>query len=254
MNGWVRLWHDMPTDPKWRVIARLSGQPLPCVIALFAILMVEASRATPKGSVAGVRPEEAAAALDVDETTVSSILDAMQGRVVREGMLTGWERRQPKREDDSAERVRRHRAAKADGEGKRAVTQRNAPEAEADTDNSDADASGGAPPTPANPLDLKAAVFASGVPLLTSAGLTDRNARSMLGRWRQTHGDGAVIDALSAAQAEAASAPVPFINRVLETRNGTRRQSASRPSGPIESRRRFREQHGMELIGGEGAR
>ena len=43
MTDWVRLWHDMPTDPKWRTIARKSGQPLPCVIALFNLIMVNAS-------------------------------------------------------------------------------------------------------------------------------------------------------------------------------------------------------------------
>ncbi len=26
MSNWVRLWDDMPTDPKWRLIARKSGQ------------------------------------------------------------------------------------------------------------------------------------------------------------------------------------------------------------------------------------
>ncbi|ENW8560590.1 hypothetical protein ACR6SH_005434, partial [Escherichia coli] len=23
-NAWLRLWHDMPNDPKWRTIARVS--------------------------------------------------------------------------------------------------------------------------------------------------------------------------------------------------------------------------------------
>ncbi len=28
MASWLRLWHDMPTDPKWRVIAKRSGQSI----------------------------------------------------------------------------------------------------------------------------------------------------------------------------------------------------------------------------------
>ncbi|EOP2197647.1 hypothetical protein QSF09_003200, partial [Escherichia coli] len=24
-NAWLRLWHDMPNDPKWRTISRVSG-------------------------------------------------------------------------------------------------------------------------------------------------------------------------------------------------------------------------------------
>jgi hypothetical protein len=94
---------------------------------------------------------------------------------------------------------------------------------------SDADASGApAPPAaslfpePPKPIDLKAAVFASGVPLLTSTGITDRAARSMLGRWRQIYRDGAVLDALSAAQAESPSDPVAWITKALEARNGNR--------------------------------
>lgn len=88
---------------------------------------------------------------------------------------------------------------------------------------SEADASGGEPPEPPaddlKPIDLKAAIFASGVPLLVGAGIPDRNARSMIGRWRRDFGDGAVMDALAAAQAEAVSDPIPWIKRTLEVRN-----------------------------------
>lgn len=114
---------------------------------------------------------------------------------------------------------------------------------------SDADASGAvAPPScpqvidPPKPIDLKAAVFASGVPLLTSTGMSDRNARSLLGRWRQQYRDGAVLDALSAAQAESPSDPVAWITRVLETRNGpvsaAGDRRGSRPSPALELFRR----------------
>lgn len=33
MSQWVRLWEDMPTDPKWRVIAKRAGRPISEVIA-----------------------------------------------------------------------------------------------------------------------------------------------------------------------------------------------------------------------------
>lgn len=103
-------------------------------------------------------------------------------------------------------------------------------------DSSEADASGAdAPPDPApdaKPIDLKAAIFASGVPLLMDSGSTDRNARSMLGRWRRDYGDGAVMDALAAAQAEAVSDAIPWITRTLEARNGNRSRTSlhDRPS------------------------
>ncbi len=30
-NSWLRLWHDMPNDPKWRTIARKSEQSIALV-------------------------------------------------------------------------------------------------------------------------------------------------------------------------------------------------------------------------------
>lgn len=112
MTDWVRLWHDMPTDPKWRVIARKSGQPLACVIALFTLMLTTASAADQRGSIAGLSNEDAAAALDMDEDAVVAIREAMEGRVLEDGRLSGWDRRQPKRErenDDSSQRVKEHR-------------------------------------------------------------------------------------------------------------------------------------------------
>lgn len=117
MTDWVRLWHDMPTDPKWRVIARKSGQPLACVIALFTLLLTTASASDDRGSITNLSIEDAAAALDMDDADVAAIYSAMELRVIADGRLSGWERRQPKRErenDDSSERVKRHRAAVKD--------------------------------------------------------------------------------------------------------------------------------------------
>lgn len=131
MSSWVRLWLDMPTDPKWRVIARKSGQPLPCVIALFTLMLTEGAKADVPGTVAGLSIEDAAAALDMEEDAVSSIIGAMDGRVISEGRLSGWEKRQPKREDDSSKRVKEHRERKKQ-EVKRDVTHGNAPEADAE--------------------------------------------------------------------------------------------------------------------------
>lgn len=232
MSGWVRLWHDMPTDPKWRVIARKSGQPLACVVALFSYMLVEASRCKDKGSIDGVRPEEAAEALDMEQAGIEAILAAMKGRVTDGRRLISWDRRQPKREDLSTERAARHR------ERKRNATHGNA----------------GEEAKPDAPMDTKAKLFEAGVPLLMNSGKSRDAAASMLGKWRGQYGDGAVIDALARAQAEAASAPIPFINRILETRYGNRPRTPARPSGPIESRRQFREKHDLDVVGGDGAR
>ncbi|WP_380873619.1 hypothetical protein ACFB49_42710 [Sphingomonas sp. DBB INV C78] len=118
-------------------------------------------------------------------------------------------------------------------EGGRKDTEANASGADAPTGKGELPL-GDEPPAPAEPvkpIDLKAAVFASGVPFLVKSGLTDRNARSMLGRWRSTYTDGAVMDALSAAQAESPSDAVAWMNRTLETRYGNRSVRGERRSG-----------------------
>ena len=97
-NQWLRLWHDMPNDPKWRTIARVSGQPIALVQAMYVHLLVDASRNVTRGHVT-VTKEDIASALDVTDEQVEAVFIAMQGRVLDGDKLSGWEGRQPKRED-----------------------------------------------------------------------------------------------------------------------------------------------------------
>lgn len=146
-ESWVRLWSGMTTDPKWQTVARKSGQPRCLVIALFTHLMLEANDAENRGSLADVDIEDVASALDCDEEAVVAILNAMEGRVIEEGRLSGWDRRQPVREDSgsaqtgalsSTERSRLHREKKRNATHGNArnddATHGNAPEAEAEAD------------------------------------------------------------------------------------------------------------------------
>lgn len=95
---WLRLWHDMPNDPKWRTIARVSSQPISLVQAMYVHLLVDASRNVTRGHVT-VTKEDIASALDVTDEQVEAVFLAMQGRVLDGDKLSGWEGRQPKRED-----------------------------------------------------------------------------------------------------------------------------------------------------------
>ena len=117
---WFRWYHGTTVDPKWRVVARRADVPLSVVIAVWAAVLEHASEADERGTIDGLAPEVVAAALDIEPDQVTRILEAMQGLVLDGSRLTGWERRQPKREDDSAERVRRHREKQRT---QRAVTQ-----------------------------------------------------------------------------------------------------------------------------------
>lgn len=149
-ESWVRLWAGMTTDPKWQTIARKSGQPRALVIALFAHLLMVANEGEERGDLSRLDVEDTASALDVGEEAVSAILAAMEGRVIEGGRLSGWDRRQPEREDlgnpgtgamSAAERKRRQREREALSrhvtachEQSRDVTACHAPEAEADTE------------------------------------------------------------------------------------------------------------------------
>ena len=123
---WLRLWHDMPNDPKWRTIARISGQPIALVQAIYLHLLVDASRNVTRGHVT-VTKEDIASALDVTDRDIESVFDAMQGRVMDGTLLTGWEGRQPKREDagnpetgakSAAQRKREQRERQKNGPAK----------------------------------------------------------------------------------------------------------------------------------------
>jgi|688.fasta_scaffold310811_2 hypothetical protein len=140
MTKWVRLWSDMPTDPKWRVIARKSGRPISEVMAVFMFMMTNAGESSDRGTLSNWDDEDIGAALDLDGDHVRSIREAMQGKTLEGDRLSGWEKRQPEREDQSNERVRRFRERKAE-EAKRSVTlcnddvtQCNAPDTDTDTD------------------------------------------------------------------------------------------------------------------------
>jgi hypothetical protein len=153
----------MPTDPKWRVVARKSGQPLACVIAVFNMMMICASQnADDRGVMVGWDDEDIGAALDMDGEDVAAIREAMQGKVLDGNRLSGWERRQPKREDSSSGRVKAHRERKAaernaselkSDDVKRDETHCNAPETETDADNITSIEVTGKTPDGALPLD-----------------------------------------------------------------------------------------------------
>lgn len=97
-NSWLRLWHDMPTDPKFGTVARVSGEQISLVLSVYLHLMVDASRNVTRGHVT-VTAEDLATALNVTDEQIEKILAAMNGRLIVDGALSGWDKRQVKRED-----------------------------------------------------------------------------------------------------------------------------------------------------------
>lgn len=111
-NQWFRLWNDMVNDPKFRTIARLSKQEVSRVISVYLYMMTCASNAIERGRTEGWCDEDVATALNIETSDVEGIREAMQGRVLDGDYLTGWEKRQPLKEDGSAERAKAWREAK----------------------------------------------------------------------------------------------------------------------------------------------
>jgi hypothetical protein len=111
-NQWLRLWHDMPTDPKWRTISKICGLRIGDVVAAYTFMLVSASMNKAERGVTQCNAEDIASLLDIEISAAESLIRAMQGRVLDGNKLTGWATRQPKREDDSSERVRAYRSNK----------------------------------------------------------------------------------------------------------------------------------------------
>lgn len=142
MSQWVRLWEDMPNDPKWRVIARNVMKrsethetqcPVSEVISVFIHMIVNACQAGHEGRLEGWNDEVVAIAIDAETDRVRVIREEMEGLVLDGNSLKGWNKRQPKREDNSTKRVqafreKRNAAKRTVTHGNAVVTQRNAPE------------------------------------------------------------------------------------------------------------------------------
>jgi hypothetical protein len=148
---WFRSWHGAPTDQKWLLIAK-RGETQPGVVSaiVWALFDFASRNESDRGSVADFDIETYAAYSGFDEITISRVIECLKEKnVIDNGRLTAWDKRQPKREDNSTGRVHKHRNAVKRGE-----TQSNAPEKDTDTDidSSEANASGAAaPPDPAVP-------------------------------------------------------------------------------------------------------
>lgn len=81
-----------------------------------------------------------------------------------------------------------------------------------DTDSTLEDKSSKGADAPKDPAKI---MFDSGVILLADAGMSDKQARAILGKWRSQHGEANVIAAIGKAQREGAIDPVAFIAGVL---------------------------------------
>lgn len=111
MAAWFRSWHGAPTDTKWLLIARKSGAAPAIVSAIAWALFDHASQHEERGTVSDFDAELYSVWAEIDESIIVAVIDAMIDKgVIVDGVLSAWEKRQPKREDNSTDRVREFRA------------------------------------------------------------------------------------------------------------------------------------------------
>lgn len=110
---WFRWHHGTVTDQKFPLIAKRAGASVAEVIAVWACLLEAASMSEERGLLSSEPDFEAMeCALGLEDRKARRIFAAMQARDLIDEHLqvVQWDKRQPKREDDTAaERKRRQR-------------------------------------------------------------------------------------------------------------------------------------------------
>lgn len=238
-NDWFRSWHGAPTDNKWLLIAKRAGVKPIHVSGTWWALLDHASQHSERGRVDDFDVETFALFAGMEEEHVSRIVTTLcdKGLIV-DGFINQWMKRQPKKEDPTAtERQARSRANKGKnggnppfggkngnpddtGNGERHALSR---DVTLDTDkiredSSVANATGTVVPHPAS--DFCKAVFESGIALLRrdDPDMLERQARSIVGRWRKTVTDPELMTILM--EAETKSHTLEWVMAAVETRNG----------------------------------
>ena len=116
--NWFRVYHGMPSDPKWPIISRRSGQPIGVVVSVWVALLDHASQAEDRGDVSSFDCEAYDALYGYEDGTTQAVYEALESKnMIESGRLRSWDKRQPLREDTGSEtaksstsRVREYRA------------------------------------------------------------------------------------------------------------------------------------------------
>ena len=108
---WFRSHHGAPTDPKWLTIARRAKVRPGDVASVVWALFDHASQNQDRGSISGFDPEPLADFYGYEVAEVEAIVSALRDKgVIINDRFAAWDRRQPKREDETAaERKRAQR-------------------------------------------------------------------------------------------------------------------------------------------------
>ncbi len=119
-NGidWFRWHHGSVNDPKFGLVAKKAGARVGDVIAVWALILEQASANAKRGDFGSIDYEATDFLLGAEDGTTKRIVEAMQSRsLIDESRVTRWDDRQPKREREdntAAERKRAQRERERD--------------------------------------------------------------------------------------------------------------------------------------------
>lgn len=206
---WFRMYDELLDDPK---VQRLEPADFKAWVNLLCLASRNGGKLPPVADIAFALRET----LDAVSTVVERLRSA--GLIARRsGGSNGaydapykWEERQYK-SDTSTDRVKRFR------ERSKPVPETPS-DTETETENTLAKANGAGAPDPVKQL------FDLGVSLLTETGSTEKQARSLIGKWRKAKTDAEVLQGLIDARARAVSDPVEWLQARF---NGAKYVSAS---------------------------
>lgn len=110
---WFRAYHGITSDRKWAIVARKAKVSVGVVVSVWVALLESASEAEDRGSVADFDAETVDALYGYEDGTSAAVLAALEAKdLICEGRVCAWDKRQPRREDDNTERMRRCRERK----------------------------------------------------------------------------------------------------------------------------------------------
>jgi hypothetical protein len=112
---WFRWWEGTGTDPKFGVVAKKSGQSVAVVLAVWALLLENASEtqcnAKQRGEISGFDFEAVDSLLGIGEGASEKVFAELGAKGMVDGnKIANWGKRQPKKEDPTnTGRSRKHR-------------------------------------------------------------------------------------------------------------------------------------------------
>lgn len=219
MTRWYRAYEGTATDPKLAEAALVTGCSRSVAVAAWHLTLENAAAVNDGGRI-DIPTRRIAAALCEPLADIETLFSAFEAiGLIADSHVTAWKRRQYE-SDASTPRVQRHRAKKKKANGNGDETLHDVtvtpPKTETETEGSVAIATGAATPS-LTAAEVTKSVWDTGKAILKAAGYNDRQAGSIIGRFRKTYSDSQVLIALSRCQIEQPSEPLEWLTKALQS-------------------------------------